>query len=178
MKRRNKDVSIGSKYLDDPRSNIRQLVVLVWHRFKLWSAVSAHAQFRSMRESIETRFAKRTGRLALPLFSGLLITACAGQGASIASKAKTSLIGKTKEQVLACMGAPPQRASSGKTEAWSYPSGGDTTTVGFAGTSYTMRRYCIVNIVMSADRVTGVNYTGRTGGLGAQCAFALKNCVP
>ena len=76
------------------------------------------------------------------------------------------------------MAAPPQHASSGETEVWSYPSGGDTTTVGFAGTSHSIRRYCIVNIVMSANRVTGVNYTGRAGGLGAQCAFAVKNCVP
>jgi hypothetical protein len=60
---------------------------------------------------------------------------------------------------------------------WSYPLGGDTTTVGFAGTSYTMRRYCVVNIVMSRDRVSTVNYTGRTGSLGEQCAFAVKDCV-
>jgi hypothetical protein len=167
----------GTKYLDEPRSNIRQLVVLVWHRLELWSASPAHDQLPSMRESIETRSAKRMRRLTVPVFLGLFITACAAQGASIASKAKVSLIGKTKEQVMACMGAPPQRASSGKTEVWSYPSGGDTTTVGLDGTSYSMRRYCIINIVMSADRVTGVNYTGRTGRLGAQCAFALKNCV-
>ncbi len=89
-----------------------------------------------------------------------------------------SLIGRSKEQVLACMGAPPQRANAGETEVWSYPSGGDTTTVGFAGTSYSTRKYCVVNVVMSGDRVTAVNYTGRTGGLGEQCAFAVKNCVP
>jgi hypothetical protein len=77
-----------------------------------------------------------------PLFLGLLgfaLCACAGQWAKIASQAKMSLIGKSKEQVLACMGAPPQRANAGETEVWSYPLGGNTTTVGFAGTSYSTR---------------------------------------
>jgi hypothetical protein len=60
---------------------------------------------------------------------------------------------------------------------WSYPSGGDTITLGFAGTSYSIRRYCVVNIVMSGERVSAVNYTGRAGSLGEQCTFAVKNCL-
>jgi len=75
------------------------------------------------------------------------------------------------------MGVPSQRANAGETEVWSYSSGGDTTTVGFAGTSYTTRTYCVVNIVMSRDRVSTVTYVARTGSLGEQCAFAVKNCV-
>src|SRR5215471_18493249 len=94
-----------------------------------------------------------TTRFALILL-GFAIGACAGQRAKIASDAKTLLIGKTKEQVLLCMGAPPQRATAGNTEVWSYPSGGDATTVGFAGTSYTTRKYCVVSIVMIGERVT------------------------
>jgi len=82
---------------------------------------------------------KKTRRLALWLL-GLAVSSCAGQRANIASQAKTSLLGRTKEQVLACMGAPPEHAIAGKTEVWSYPSGGDTATVGFARTSYSMRR--------------------------------------
>jgi hypothetical protein len=105
------------------------------------------------------------------------VNACVGQQANIASQARASLIGRTKEQILACMGVPPQQASTGYTEVWSYPSGGDTTTFGLAGTSYSMRRYCVVNIVMSGGRVSTVNYAGRTGGLDAQCAFAVKNCI-
>jgi pyruvate/2-oxoacid:ferredoxin oxidoreductase beta subunit len=101
--------------------------------------------------------------LALPPL-WLAISSCIGQRANIAYQAIASLIGRTKEEVLACMGAPPQQAKAGYTEVWSYTSGGDTTTWGFAGTSYSIRRYCVVNIVMSGDRVSVVNYVGRTGG--------------
>jgi hypothetical protein len=127
---------------------------------------------------------------------GLLVSSCASskfQRAEIASEAKNSMIGMTKERVLACMGAPTQQAAAGETEVWSYPSGGDTNTVGSAtastsslghtnmfGSSYSAHRYCVVNIVMAGGRVTAVNYTGRTGGWasqGEQCAFAVQNCV-
>jgi hypothetical protein len=119
---------------------------------------------------------KKSRRLAL-LLLGLAASSCVGQRTNIASQAKTSLIGRTKEQILVCMGAPPQQANVGKTEVWSYPSGGDTATLGFAGISYSIRRYCVVNIVISGEHVRAVNYTGRAGSLGEQCAFAVKNCV-
>ena len=108
---------------------------------------------------------------------GLAVSSCVGQRSNIALQAKTSLVGRTKEQILACMGVPLQHAIVGTTEVWSYPSGGDTTTMGFMGSSYSMRWYCVVNIVMSGERVSVVNYAGRTGTLGEQCAFAVKNCV-
>jgi hypothetical protein len=99
----------------------------------------------------------------------------------------------TKEKVLACMGVPTQQAVVGETEVWSYPSGGDTNSVGSAigstnslgntnvfGSSQSVHRYCVVNIVMAAGKITAVNYTGRIGGWasqGEQCAFAVQNCV-
>jgi len=103
------------------------------------------------------------------------------------------MVGMTREQVLACMGAPPQHAAVGETEVWSYPSGGDSRTFSTAsgsvdaagnaiasGSSYTPHRYCVVNIVLTGDRVSAVNYVGRTGGWathGEQYAFAVENCV-
>ena len=71
------------------------------------------------------------------LLGVLLISSCAGsvvQRAEIASEAKSSMIGMTKERVLACMGAPTQQAAAGETEVWSYPSGGDTNSFGSATT--------------------------------------------
>jgi hypothetical protein len=108
---------------------------------------------------------------------GVALSACAGQRATVAAQARTSLLGMTKEQVLTCMGAPPQRGNAGETEVWSYPSGGDAINLGLFGSSYSVREYCVVNIVISGERVTAVNYSGRTGGLQEQCAFAVKNCV-
>jgi hypothetical protein len=48
------------------------------------------------------------------------------------------------------------------------------------GSSHSADRYCIVNVVMTEDRVSAVNYTGRTGDLttqGEQSAFAVQNCI-
>jgi len=128
--------------------------------------------------------------------SGLLLSSCASskfQRAEVASQAKNSMIGMSKESVLACMGAPVQHATVGETEVWSYPSGGDTNSFGNAtastnslgytnvfGSPSSLHRYCVVNIVMTGGRVRAVNYNGRTGGWasqGEQCAFAVQNCV-
>lgn len=134
--------------------------------------------------------------LALVGSAVLLISACASsrrERAEVATQAQTKMIGMSKEQVLACMGAPPEHGAVGQTEVWSYPSGGDTTTFSTAsgsidasgnasalGASQSAHRYCIVNVVMTAGKVTAINYTGRTGGWasqGEQCAFAVRNCV-
>jgi hypothetical protein len=136
---------------------------------------------------------------------GLILPGCAIQRAQVANEAHDKMIGLSKEQVLACMGPPAQQAAEGSTEVWSYNSGNDrTTAIGstFASaqasatggphyasgtatgqsTSITtsMRRYCTVNIVMTDNRVSQVNYNGPTGGLltaGEQCAFAVQNCA-
>jgi hypothetical protein len=134
--------------------------------------------------------------LALVSFTALSISGCSSSRfgrAEVATQAKAQMIGMSQEQVLACMGAPAQHAAVGQTEVWSYPSGGDTTTVSTAngsvdaagnasafGTSQSAHRYCVVNVVMTAGKVSAVNYTGRTGGWasqGEQCAFAVQNCL-
>ena len=95
------------------------------------------------------------------------------------------MIGMPKEQVLACMGPPINRASEGKTEVWSYNSGNGTT-VGsasygrYGGTAFTSSYFCNVNIVMTAGQVSAVNYADPTGTLltqGEQCAYAVEQCT-
>jgi hypothetical protein len=129
------------------------------------------------------------------------VGACSIQRAQVAGAAQHDMVGLTKEQVLACMGPPANKASEGATEVWSYDSGNGHTQVSTFGQSYTnaslyggsgfastlnsgfgvsTRRYCTVNVVMSDGRVSRVNYSGPTGGLltaGEQCAFAVQNCV-
>jgi len=126
------------------------------------------------------------------IFIGLALTACAYQRAGTAAIAKSSMIGMTKEQVLTCMGPPIRTAQAGSTEVWSYSSGGDSYSGGAAtgyayggsatatASGWTKSRSCTVNIILSGDGVTAVNYLGRTGGLltkGEQCAFAVENCI-
>jgi hypothetical protein len=129
----------------------------------------------------------------------------AQQRAEIAHEAQDKMIGLRKEQVLACMGIPANKATEGTTEVWSYNSGNGQVVGVTLGTSTTNasvsggtafatgqannlgssigvsnRRFCTVDIVMTRGVVSKVNYTGPTGGLttsGEQCAYAVQNCV-
>lgn len=124
---------------------------------------------------------------------GLGLGACSIQRAQEAAKAKATMVGMTKEQVLSCMGSPANAAKAGGVEVWTFNSGnGQTDTFGTAsawgspwyasafGTSTSTSRYCKVDIVMNRGRVSRVNYSGPTGGLlteGEQCAYAVDNCA-
>jgi hypothetical protein len=91
----------------------------------------------------------------------------------------------SKEQVLACMGAPATKAAEGATEVWGYSSGNGMTVATasydrYGGTAVSSSRFCNVNIVFGTGQVSAVNYTGPTGGLltaGEQCAYAVSSCV-
>lgn len=119
---------------------------------------------------------------------------CAVQRAVVAQNAQDKMVGMSREQVLACMGPPGNKAAEGTTEVWSYGSGdgrtisvgsvhaqtdssfsadryrnqisgtGTSTTTG-VGSMTTSRRYCTVNVAMTDGRVSRVNYSGPTGGL-------------
>lgn len=134
---------------------------------------------------------KRTVAFITLSLVGLMISACAIQRAQEASDAQAKMIGLSKEQVLTCMGTPTKTAAAGNTGVWSYNSGNSRTdTFGAAdawggggwasafGSSTTTSRYCKVDVVINADHVSRVNYSGPTGGLltkGEQCAFAVEN---
>lgn len=122
-----------------------------------------------------------------------LLTGCAVQRAQVASDAREQMLGLSKERVLACMGPPSGRMAEGATEVWSYGSGDGTTVSSGSATSSRVfgqpvvdatvvshQRFCRVNVVMTAGKVSQVNYSGPTGGLltaGEQCAYAVQNCV-
>jgi outer membrane protein assembly factor BamE (lipoprotein component of BamABCDE complex) len=125
------------------------------------------------------------------------VAGCAVMRAKEANEAQATMVGMTKEQILACMGVPAAKAVEGATEVWSYNSGNGQT-VGFGSSSasvyggrgyasgygfssmVTQQRFCTVNVTMLNGRVDRINYVGPTGGLitqGEQCAFAIDNCV-
>jgi len=144
------------------------------------------------------------GMLA-PVAMLLLLAGCSFQRAQVAQDAQASMVGLPKEQILACMGPPQNKAAEGQTEVWSYASGngysatvatanvqtngqaqlvgnqisGSSTSSGL-GTAVSHRRFCTVNVVMTGGYVTAVNYQGPTGGLltcGEQCAYAVEACT-
>lgn len=123
-----------------------------------------------------------------------VLSGCAVQRAVVAQSAQDKMVGMSREQVLACMGPPGNRAAEGVTEVWSYGSGdGRTISVGSVhaqtdssfsadryrnqisgtgtsittgvGSMTTSRRYCAINVAMTDGRVSRVNYSGPTGGL-------------
>jgi len=114
---------------------------------------------------------------------------CAIQRAEVAHSAQSQMIGLSKEKILVCMGVPANKMTVGNTEVWAYQSGnGQTVGSVFAsgnsgfvsGVGVSTRRFCNINVVMTNDIVTQVNYTGPTGGLlttGEQCAYAVEHCV-
>jgi outer membrane protein assembly factor BamE (lipoprotein component of BamABCDE complex) len=121
--------------------------------------------------------------LAAALACGL--AGCALERAKVAADAQSQMVGLSKEQVLACMGPPVTKAAEGSTEVWSYPSGDGTTVASASGDRFfasavSSKRFCTVNVTMTAGRVSRLNYVGPTGGLltpGEQCAFAIRNCT-
>jgi hypothetical protein len=153
--------------------------------------------------SMETSVARCAVLLVAPI--AMALTSCAVQRAQVAHDAQDKMIGLRKEQVLACMGVPANKATEGATEVWSYNSGNDKVVASTVGSSTTnasvqgqqgyatgqsttnssgvgvaSRRFCTVNVVITGGIVSKVNYVGPTGGLltaGEQCAFAVQNCV-
>ena|ERR1035437_11017240 len=136
-------------------------------------------------------------RVWLAAMCGLIVSSCAVMRAKEANEAQVTMVGMSKEQILACMGVPATKAVEGATEVWSYNSGNGQT-VGFGSSSasvsggrgyasgygfssmVTQQRFCTVNVTMLNGRVDRINYVGPTGGLitqGEQCAFAIDNCV-
>lgn len=128
------------------------------------------------------------------LWTAILIAAVATAGctgferAETAAKAKHSMIGMTKEQVLTCMGPPARQASAGTTDAWAYASDDGATYGKISGDRVTTfgDGQCIVNVLFERDRVSSVKYLGQTSTAGTltgaiteddQCAYAVKQCI-
>jgi hypothetical protein len=61
------------------------------------------------------------------LGAAVLVAGCAIQRAQEAQDARAQMVGMSKEQVLACMGAPVNKAAEGMTEVWAYNSGNGMT---------------------------------------------------
>src|SRR5438034_872554 len=101
------------------------------------------------------------------------VAGCAVQRAQVAQDAQSKMVGLSKEQVLACMGPPANKAAEGATEVWSYASG-DGTTISSGTAQYyhyglasassrSSSRFCTVNVTMVDERVAQLNYLGPTG---------------
>lgn len=119
---------------------------------------------------------------------GLTLTGCAIQRAHVASNAKRTMIGMSKQQVLQCMGTATATQNAYNTEVWKYLSGGETVETmevktddkASHATVNTTHLSCEINLVFTNGIVTKVLYSGNTGRLfshNEQCSYAVSNCV-
>jgi len=127
----------------------------------------------------------RSSRL-LALLACLSLAACEAQRARLAADAQASMVGRTKEQVLACMGPPAGKATEGAAETWSYLSGdGSMDTMQSSGGGWISgvksQPSCTINFTIVGGRVSKVSYARPNGeplAPNQQCAFALEDCIP
>lgn len=97
----------------------------------------------------------------------ILLAGCALQQPSEAQK---TMIGMSKEAVRGCMGAPEAMAANGNTETWTYASPNRGKSGG----------QCKADLVMTAGRVSRVDYRGDTGDQvtkGGVCGFIVEKCA-
>jgi hypothetical protein len=129
--------------------------------------------------------------LSFLLILGVALTGCASLDRDDdAAKAKTRMLGMTREDVLSCMGPPKKKAYENKTEVWSYLSsdrGGQTSGDTFHVTGYGhsesshSKNFCLINVVMKDGTVSAIHYLGPAASYFYtnydQCGYAVKDCV-
>ena len=102
----------------------------------------------------------------------LLLSACAFQRTDMAYRAKSELIGMSKEDLLICAGAPVKQEKIDNLEFLTYSgSGGD-----LGGILYS----CEATFILKDGIIKTINYQGDTGGpltKDEQCAFIINNCL-
>lgn len=112
------------------------------------------------------------------LISFLILTLLFGCGSRIhrsmiAKEAKTSLIGKSKMDILLCAGTPVRTHTEGGLEFYTFYGGGD-------GGGNGERRYCEATFIFQDNKVVKLHYAGKTGGKthkDDQCAYVVGNCL-
>ena len=117
----------------------------------------------------------------------LVLGGCAFQRGMEAEKAKTKLIGMTKQSFMQCAGEPWEMRSYGSTETLLYINNkkyreGDTIPgkVVYAMKSEIEGQYCEARVTISDGRVSAIRYSGQTGGPlteGEACAPIIQGCL-
>jgi outer membrane protein assembly factor BamE (lipoprotein component of BamABCDE complex) len=112
---------------------------------------------------------------------GLGVAGCALQQSDLAMQAQRTMTGKTKEQVLSCMGPPISKATEGDIEVWKYQhSAGASVQSNYNGATVRSRN-CDALIYFASDRVQRLEYGGNTsnGILAprAACGALIERCL-
>jgi len=106
------------------------------------------------------------------LLIAFLLSGCVFHRVEMASRAKSELIGMSKEDLLMCAGVPIKQEKIDELEFLTYSgSGGDLGKILYS---------CEATFVLKDGIVKKINYQGDTGGpltKDEQCAFIVENCL-
>ncbi len=110
-------------------------------------------------------------RWHMALVVALLVASCSTiQRAELAERARTELLGLSKDNLLACAGVPDKHLATRDREYLTYVVERDDVS----------GRFCAATFVLKDSRVEAVAYRGQTGGLltaGEQCGYVVQNCL-
>jgi hypothetical protein len=120
--------------------------------------------------------------IALALVMGS--SGCAYENTLIAEQAKSSLVGKSEQELEACLGIPDKEATKGKTTILSY-NAPNATTLNLSipiinGIGVSMAGYCRATFKVENGRVVGVAYNGDSDPLEGQnsaCGALERACL-
>jgi hypothetical protein len=137
---------------------------------------------RSVPTCIGFRQVTRMGLLAL---TGLLLTACAGGSADVSSAAKMAdaLKGKTKQDLLACAGAPRRVTTSEGLTAMVYEHDAELVERSVPSAKSSGARdvphSCRATVILKDDRVTDLRYESVPKWIGAEdhCEEIFARCA-
>lgn len=104
----------------------------------------------------------------------LLLSACAFQRTDMAYRAKSELIGMSREDLVMCAGVPIKQEKIDDVEFLTYSGGGEN------DVARILDYYCEATFTLKDGIVKKITYHGRTGGLltkDEQCAFIIENCL-
>jgi hypothetical protein len=110
-----------------------------------------------------------------------LLAACTVERSQDAAQAQKTMIGFDKSHVQDCMGPPLATRATGDTEVWTYSSATAPAPDRSQSASLTPRLFCQADIAMTKGAVTGIVYSGATGGMftrDEQCGQLVARCLP
>lgn len=119
-----------------------------------------------------------------PLIGAVLIlSGCTAiQKAEQATRAKSEMIGMSRDQVLDCAGVPARTARAGDSEYLAYSTNPETNVwSNNQGNIFSDTRDCTVTVKLTGGYVSEVTYRGnKTGGLltkDSHCATVVGSCI-
>lgn len=108
------------------------------------------------------------------LLIAFLLSGCVFHRAEMASRAKSELIGMSKEDLLMCAGVPVKQEKIDDLEFLTYSGGGDD------DVGKILQYSCEATFILKDGIIKKINYQGRTGGpltKDEQCASIIENCL-